>query len=74
MLRQIGGVLAGMIVGAIVIALIQGVGHVVIPPPPGTELKDMEQIKAYVATAPLGVFLFLCFIYDIFRAIIDWFL
>ncbi|MEO5880758.1 MAG: hypothetical protein ABIR22_11440 [Candidatus Eisenbacteria bacterium] len=54
MLRRLLGVLAGLVAGAIVVALIEGLGHALWPPPAGADLRDPEQLKALIPSLPIG--------------------
>ena len=56
-LRRIGAVIVGMIVAFLIVAGAEGIGHKIYPPPPGTNMQDMAQVKAFVATLPLSVLL-----------------
>jgi len=56
-LRRVGAVIAGMIAAFLLVAGAEGIAHRVSPPPPGTNMQDMAQVKAYVATLPLSVML-----------------
>jgi len=56
-LRRIGAVIIGMIVAFLLVAGAEGIGHKIYPPPPGTNMQDMAQVKAFVATLPLSVLL-----------------
>jgi len=54
MLRNIGAVLAGLVVGGVWnMALIMVNATVVHPMPAGTDMNDPEQMKAYIATLPV---------------------
>lgn len=54
MLKNILGIIAGLATGVIVIMLVEGLGHMIYPPPEGTDLKDPEALKAIMHTIPLG--------------------
>lgn len=54
MLRLVLGIIAGVVVGGVVVALVERAGHMVFPPPEGTNLKDPEALKAIMAQIPLG--------------------
>jgi hypothetical protein len=56
-LRRIGAVIAGMIVAFAIVAGAEGIAHQIFPPPPGTNMQDMAQVKAFVATLPPSVML-----------------
>lgn len=54
MLRSIGAVVAGVIVGAFVIFIVESVGHLIFPPPPGVDLKDAAALSAMMSVIPFG--------------------
>jgi putative effector of murein hydrolase LrgA (UPF0299 family) len=56
-LRRIGAVIVGVIVAFLIVAGVEGIAHKIYPPPPGTNMQDMTQVKAFVATLPLSVLL-----------------
>ena len=56
-LRRIGAVIAGMIVAFLIVFASEGIAHKIYPPPPGTNMQDMEKVKAFVATLPLSALL-----------------
>ena len=51
-MRIVLGVIAGVVVGFLCIWGIEQLGHLVYPPPPGTDFNDPEQAAQYMATAP----------------------
>ncbi|MDP9362165.1 MAG: hypothetical protein M3P29_12015 [Acidobacteriota bacterium] len=55
--RYVGAVIAGLIVAFLVVAGAEGIAHKIYPPPPGTDMHDMNQVKAFVATLPLSALL-----------------
>jgi len=56
-LRRIGAVIVGLIVAFLLVFAAEGIAHKIYPPPPGTNMQDMEKVKAFVATLPLSVML-----------------
>jgi hypothetical protein len=56
-LRRVGAVIVGIIVAFLLVAGAEGIAHKVFPPPAGTNMQDMAQVKAFVATLPLSVLL-----------------
>jgi len=58
MLKRVAFVLAGMIVGGLVVSAVEALGHAVYPPPEGMEAANPEAISAYIETGPLGAILF----------------
>lgn len=57
MLRRILGLIAGIAVTAILVAVVESLGHLVYPPPEGIDLTDPESLKAYMSDAPIGALL-----------------
>jgi len=51
-------VVLGAIVGGVTVGVVEMIGHVVYPPPPNLDASNPEALKAYIATAPLAVMLF----------------
>lgn len=57
MLRNIGAVIVGLVVGNVWnMALIMLNGKVLFPMAEGTDMQDPEQMKAYIATLPAQAF------------------
>ena len=52
MLRTILGVILGSLVGIIVTATIESVGHSLFPPPAGVNLTDPAQMKSIMSVIP----------------------
>jgi len=55
--RRIGAVVVGLIVAFLLVAGAEGIAHKIYPPPPGANMNDMAQVKAFVATMPLSALL-----------------
>jgi hypothetical protein len=58
MLRSIFAVVLGVIVGGITVGIVEIIGHTLYPPPPDLDASNPEALKAYIATAPMAVLLF----------------
>ena len=58
MLRSILALLSGAILAALLIALVEYLGHTIFPPPPGMDPMDMESVKAAMKDAPAGALIF----------------
>ena len=56
--RNIGAGIAGVLVAMLSVWLVQKIGHAVYPVPTDVDFNDMEAMKAYVATLPVGALLF----------------
>ena len=54
MIRIILGIIAGLIAAVITVALVEMLGHLIYPPPPGVDVSDPEQLSAIMSTIPLG--------------------
>ena len=52
-LKKVLSVVAGLVVGMIVIGLVEGLGHLFFPPPEGLDMSDMEVVAEYIKTAPI---------------------
>ena len=55
--RGIGAVIAGLIVAFLLVFGAEAISHQIYPPPPGMSLRNMNQVKAFVATLPMSVLL-----------------
>jgi hypothetical protein len=56
--RSLLGVLAGLVVGMVLVALVETLGMRLIPPPPGMDPTDPASIAAAMRHLPTGSFLF----------------
>lgn len=45
-------------IGAVAAFLVESVGHIVYPPPEGTDLSDPEQLRTIMESVPTGALLF----------------
>lgn len=54
LVRQVLGVIAGVIVGGLVVFVVELIGHSLFPPPAGTDLSDPEAVKRLISTLPTG--------------------
>jgi hypothetical protein len=57
-LRNLGGVIAGLVVGVLVIAVVEFASSKVYPLPAGIDPSDMKAFRLYMAQLLLGAFLF----------------
>jgi hypothetical protein len=55
-LRRIGAVIAGLAGAFLVVMAAEALTHRMFPPPPGTNMQDMAQVKTYVASLPLTAY------------------
>lgn len=55
--RQLLGVIAGVVVGGLVVFLVELAGHSLFPPPPGTDLSNQEDVKRLISLLPVGALL-----------------
>jgi hypothetical protein len=58
MLRTVLAVLAGLVVMFLCVSLVEGLGHVLYPPPPGVDLRDPDVVKALIGQLPLMALVF----------------
>ena len=52
MLRKIGGVIGGIALAFIIVQAAEMIVHVMFPPPPGMNMTNMAEMKAFVAKLP----------------------
>jgi hypothetical protein len=57
MLRKLGGILLGAIVGYVIVSAIEMVNLMLFKPPAGLDFKDPAALKAYVASLPETAFI-----------------
>jgi hypothetical protein len=57
-LRSLGAVVLGVLAAAVLVLVMEAVGHTVFPPPPGLDLGDSEQRETFMAQLPLGALVF----------------
>jgi len=57
-IRGIVAVVFGTVVGGMILAAVEALGHRVYPPPPGMNPNDPESIRAAMAQLPMGALLF----------------
>jgi len=57
MMRKIAAVLAGLLVGGVLIAVIEQIGSLLHPLPAGVDYTDREALRAHVEGAPLTAML-----------------
>jgi len=56
--KNIAAGVAGVLVAIGLVMVIEMIGHSVYPPPPDLDLADIDAMRAYVATLPIGALLF----------------
>lgn len=54
LVRQILGVIAGVIVGGLIVFCVEAVGHSLFPTPAGTDLSNPEDVKRLISMLPIG--------------------
>ena len=59
MMKNIAGAVAGVITAFITVMLVDKIGHMIYPPPEGLDFTDPEAIGPYMATLPIGAYLFI---------------
>ena len=59
MLRNVIAVVVGIAVAFATVMLIDKINHMVYPPPVGLDFTDPDAIRPYLATLPIGAFLFI---------------
>ncbi|MDJ0761006.1 MAG: hypothetical protein QNJ19_16545 [Woeseiaceae bacterium] len=58
MLRNVFAVILGIATFFLLIMAVQKIGHLLYAPPTDLDVKNHEQMRAYVATLPVGAILF----------------
>ncbi len=56
--RNIAAGVVGIIVAFVLVLVVEKIGHMVYPPPEGLDFTDAEAMGDYIATLPIGAFLF----------------
>ena len=67
--RNIMSGIAGVVIAMISVWLVQKIGHAVYPPPVGLDVNDLEAMRIYVESLPVGAFLFVIASYFIGTAV-----
>jgi hypothetical protein len=58
MFRIILGIIAGVVAAVLIVFVIEGLGHMVFPPPPGIDLADPETLTTIIDQLPAGALAF----------------
>lgn len=56
-LRSIGSVIAGILVGMVMVLLLESLGHLIFPPPAGMDPFNAESVKQHLHEISLGTFI-----------------
>ena len=59
MIRNIGAIVIGVVAAFVTVMLVDKIGHIVYPPPAGLDFTNPDAIRPYLATLPIGAFLFI---------------
>lgn len=59
MIRNAAAFVVGIVIAFLTVWLIDMLGHMVFPPPAGLDFSDPSAVKPYLATLPIGAFLFI---------------
>lgn len=59
MFRNVTAVIAGVVTAFLTVMLIDKLGHLVYPPPVSLDYTDPDAVRPYLATLPIGAFLFI---------------
>jgi hypothetical protein len=51
--RRVGGVIAGIVLAVLIVQFAELIVHRIYPPPPGYNMRDMNDVKKFVAALPL---------------------
>lgn len=52
-MRKVLGVIVGVAVAMATITIVEMIGHLIFPPPPGTDMRDPAQVARIVSLIPL---------------------
>lgn len=52
-MRKMLGVIVGVVVAMATITMVEMIGHLIFPPPPGTDMRDPAQVAQVVTSIPL---------------------
>ncbi len=64
-IRSVLAVLVGAIVAGILIAVVEAIGHLVYPPPPGINPTDPESLRTALELVPVGALVSVLFAWGI---------
>lgn len=56
--RNIVAAVVGIVVAAVLVMLVEKIGHTIYPPPADLDISDAEAMRDYVAGLPVGALLF----------------
>jgi len=59
MIRNAAAIIAGIVIAFLAVMLIDALNHMVYPPPTGLDFSDPAAIEPYLATLPIGAYLFI---------------
>ena len=59
MIRNAAAIIAGIVIAFLAVMLIDALNHMVYPPPAGLDFSDPAAIEPYLATLPIGAYLFI---------------
>jgi hypothetical protein len=58
MVRSVLSILAGVVVAVMVVGVVEVIGQLIFPPPPGINATDPNVLRAIIATLPFGAIAF----------------
>ncbi len=64
-MKKVFAVIAGLLLGAVLMTLVQMLGHQIYPQPEGTDPSDMNALSQYVKTAPFMALFFVILSYAV---------
>lgn len=56
--KNIAAGVGGVVIAGVLVWLVEMLGHLVYPPPANLDFADPDSMRAYIATLPIGAFLF----------------
>ena len=54
MVRNLIAVVTGVLAGGMVVAILEGIGHAIFPPPPGLDVSNPQSLAGVMDQIPLG--------------------
>lgn len=56
--RSILGTIAGLVAAVVIVLVVESIGHLLFPPPPGTDLSNPETLAKIIDQLPFGALVF----------------
>ena len=59
MFRNLAAIIIGVVTAFVIVMLVDKIGHMVYPPPVGLDSSEPDAMRPFLATLPIGAFLFI---------------